>query len=838
MAKSRLNKIFSRIVDIRPDEKTIAFLLFFYFFLIMASYYIIKPVRDAQYLKEKGALYLPIAYLLTAVVMAFFVAFYSRLQVKVKRRILIISSLIFFIVTCFLSQRLFVGEREYSWMPLVFWVWANIYIIVLATQFWMLVNDVFNPREAKRLIGFFGSGGLLGGILGALLTGVIAFDHSDKLLIISTGILILGVFVVNYIFIWQRKKKHITYKADIKSKEGGQERAKAGFIDLFKTVRNNYYLSLLAGVMILTFTITTFIDYQSKTVISVLKPKMPEMTGFFGYFYAVLLVFPFFLQLFMTSKIIKRYGIRFALLLFPLVLLLCSFCIGLFPTILFFAIAIKAGDKSLSYSLNQSVRELLYIPVSPDLKNKAKIFIDMFLNRFAKLIAALILMVFLIRPSENPEHWIIRVRIVSIITVVFIIAWVIFNLKVSKEYTNTIKKKLELKWDRADRLVAEKVDVDYTKLIFDTIESRNRSSVLYAMNLFDLIKQDKLTPEVKKLISFKSDEVKVASLGGLFESGETVWLPETEDAQEEEVLEKDIEEIMSLDVYQEVMKDYVEKALTDKSIESETTKMEVAKALGLMDEHSLLSQKLEELLWDESPEVSRYALESVAKLKKKEYVPVLIQKLISPITREDASSALEKYGSKIVGTLADYMGDKEENLELRKRVASILASVGTQDAADFLTWELEEDREEMDAELIDSLDKVRSEKPDIQFQETIVRAKIFKEIKRYCQDIIELYDLISTGKKEEREKTLQKDLSVSFMNTFRLLGLIYPHEDIIKAFQNIRTETKDSVAYAVELLDNILEKEMKDVIFPLVEDLPLKERVKRCLNLIKILLDK
>jgi HEAT repeat protein len=423
-------------------------------------------------------------------------------------------------------------------------------------------------------------------------------------------------------------------------------------------------------------------------------------------------------------------------------------------------------------------------------------------------------------------------------TVVFIIAWIILNLKVSKEYTNTIKKKLELKWDRADRLVAEKVDVDYTKLIFDTIESRNRSSVLYAMNLFDLIKQDKLTPEVKKLISFKSDEVRFSSLGGLFESGETVWLPETEDAQEEEVLEKDIEEIMSLDVYQEVMKDYVEKALTDKSIESETTRMEVAKALGLMDEHSLLSQKLEELLWDESPEVSRYALESVAKLKKKEYVPVLIQKLISPITREDASSALEKYGSKIVGTLADYMGDKEENLELRKRVASILASVGTQDAADFLTWELEEDREEMDAELIDSLDKVRSEKPDIQFQETIVRAKIFKEIKRYCQDIIELYDLISTGKKEEREKTLQKDLSVSFMNTFRLLGLIYPHEDIIKAFQNIRTETKDSVAYAVELLDNILEKEMKDVIFPLIEDLPLKERVKRCLNLIKILLDK
>ena len=835
MAKSRLYRILSRIVDIRPGEKTIAFLLFSYFFLIMASYYIIKPVRDAQFLEEMGALNLPIAYLLTAFVMIVFVDFYSRLQVNVKRRVLIISSLIFFIVTCLFSRQ--PSIRDSSWIPLVFWVWANIYIIVLGTQFWMLVNDVFNPREAKRLIGFFGSGGLLGGILGALLTGFIAGVDPDILLFISAGILILGVFVVNYIFIWQRKKKPTSDRKDNKNKETGQERAKAGLIECFKTVRKNYYLMLLAGVVILTFIITTFIDYQSKTVISALKPKMPEMTGFFGYFYAVLLVFPFFLQLFMTSKIIKRYGIRFALLILPLVLLVCSFCIGFFPTIIF-AILIKGSDKSLSYSLNQSVRELLYIPVSADLKNKAKIFIDMFLNRFAKGIGALILMVFIIFPPKKSEDWKIIVLIVSILTVVFIIAWVILNLKVSREYTNTVKQKLELKWDRADRLVAEKVDVDYTKLIFDTIESKNRSSVLYAMNLFDLIKQDKLTPEVKKIISFKSREMRVSSLGGLFESGETALFPETEDTLDEEVLEKDIEEIMSLDVYQEVMKDYVEKALTDKSIESETTKMEVAKALGLMDAHSLLSQKLEELLWDESPEVSRYALESVAKLKKKEYVPVLIQKLISPITREDASSALEKYGSKIVGTLADYMGDREEDLELRKEVASILAGIGTQDAADFLIWELEEDRKDMDAELIDSLDKVRSEKPDIQFQETIVRAKIFKEIKRYCQDLIELYDLISTGKKEERQKNLQKDLSASFMNTFRLLGLIYPHEDIIKAFQNIRTETKDSMAYAVELLDNILEKEMRDVVFPLVEDLPLEERVKRCLNLIKILLDK
>ncbi|MBA7637972.1 hypothetical protein ES703_45621 [subsurface metagenome] len=266
---------------------------------------------------------------------------------------------------------------------------------------------------------------------------------------------------------------------------------------------------------------------------------MDRMTSLFGYFHAGLLVLPFFISLFLTSKVIKRFGIRLTLLFFPLMLLLCACGIYVWP-IFYLAIAIKASDKSLSFSLNQFTRELLYIPISPELKYKAKVFIDMFLNRFAKGLGALLLMIFLLpgfrvvesqdpsidanvsektsavektkaldkpemletldgeseadesqeAPEEElPDKRILIVKIVSGFSVLFILAWIFFNLKVSKEYTKTIKKKLEIKWDRADRLVAEKVDVDYTKLVFDTIESKNRSSVLYAMNVFDLIKK-------------------------------------------------------------------------------------------------------------------------------------------------------------------------------------------------------------------------------------------------------------------------------------------------------------------------------------------------------------
>jgi AAA family ATP:ADP antiporter len=829
MAKNLFNRILSRFAEIKPGEGLIASLLFFYFFLIMFPYGIIKPYRDAQYLVEVGSRELPIAYLLTAVFMGFFVHFYSKLQVKVKRQALIISSLIFFTVTCFLSREFFV--QRLSWIPLVFWIWANIFVVVLGTQFWILVNDVFNPREVKRLIGFFGSGGLLGGVLGGLLTGSLGRDRPDDLLLIASGLLVLSIFIVNYVFIWQRKNRPVPVKPNYLNKEKAKEPTKVGFVDCFNTVRKNYYLILLAAVVTLTFIVSTFIDYQSKTIIDVKMVRFGPgtYTEFFGYFHAGLYILPFLISLFLTSNVIKRYGIGLTLLLFPFILFLCFGGIAFLPLI-GFAVAIKASDKSLSFSLNQYVRELLYIPISPEVKYKAKIFIDMFLNRFAKGIGALILLIFIFLPADP---WQRRVEIVSIIAVVFILAWAFFNLKISKEYTNTVKQKLEKKWDRGDKVVAEKMDVDYTKLVFDTLESKDRSSVLYAMHLFDLIKYDKLTPEVRKLISYKSDEMRVTSLGGLFESGETALVPEMDDIIGEEALEKDIKEIMSLDVYQEVMKGYIDKVLVEKTEDYETSKMEVAKAIGLMESNSPLAQKLEEFLEDESPEVSRYAIESAARLKRREDVPALISKLHNPLTREDACAALEKYGERIVGTLSDYLGDSEEGVELRKEVASVLARIPIQDSADFLAWELAEDDEDMEPELIDALDRIRSKKPDIQVQKEIIKVKVFKEINTYYQILIESYDANSKIKKGMTNKQLSENLSSSMMNIFKLLGLIYPHEDIFRAYQNIRTGTKDSVDYAVELLDNILPKEIRDVVLPLIEQLPLEERVRRCRTLFK-----
>lgn len=821
MAKNGIERVFSRIIKFKSGELKISFLLFFYLFLVIAAYNVIKPIRNASFLEELGYQWLPLVYLLTAVIIGFVVAFHSKIQVRISRYSLITFSIIFFFISCFVFRFL----SGYGWveLPVIFWVWANIFIIVLNTQFWITVNDILNPREFKRLSGFFISGGILGGFIGGVLAGLLAKNNVDyNLLYLSAGLLALCALFVHLIFRWQRGEQPVQVKRENRGEDSPVTTAKPGFRDCYNTVKKNKYLKLIAAIVILTLVVSTLVDFQWNTVVN--ENKKEGLTSFFGYFNAGLMVFAFFLSILMTSNLYKRYGVRLSLLLYPIVLMLCLSGIGI-AAVLVMAIIIKGSDKSLAYTINRSARELLFIPVSPDLKYKAIVFIDMFVDRFAKGIGAVVLMIVL---SFGIQDYKDIIRIVSLISIILILGWIVLTLKASREYVNSVKQKLPPPEKRADQFVEEKLDVEYTKLIFDTLESKERSPDLYAMHIFDLIKQGKLTPELWQLLSGGPEEAVSSAFGALFEADRAALIQVNKGYSDKDFLKKEVQEIMSLDVYENVIKNYMEKVLSGKTEEALTAKIEIAKGIGFLAPDSPIAEKLGQLLEDESAEVRKYAIDSASKLLKREHVPALIKGLSDSATHGDASAALEKHGTKITGILADYLGDPEEDIELRKTIAAILGHIGNQDASDFLMWELAEGKKEMETELIDALDRIRSEKPEIEFSQKIVKKKISQEIKSHYSLYIDYSTAESEGEESEICKRISHDLKRSLRDIFRLLGLIYPHEDIVKAYQNIQKGTKNSIAYAVELLDNTLEKELKEALLPLVEDLTRQERVKAC----------
>ena len=367
-------------MDVRQDELVSTLFLFFYFFLVTASAYIIKPVKISLFLEWLTVKKLPLAYMLTALLIGFFVTLNSKLLQRMKRELYISISLAFFIMSFLVFWWLF--KIEWKWLSLVFWFWADVFTATSVTQFWILVNDEFNPRQAKRMIGFLVSGGLLGGITGALLaSSLVSIIRTEDLLLACPVLLIVCLILM----LSRRGFKISKGKTEIKQAEE-KKREKVSYRKSFQMFAKNRHLVILGGIMASTIIVTTLIDFQFNSVVEKKFMELDTRTAFLGTFFFVLLVFSYLLHVSTTNRILKNFGIHTAILITPLILLIGTLAVFFVPitALIFWAVPLKGADKSLAHSLSQSVRELLYIPVAPDIKYKAKVFIDLFVNKLPK----------------------------------------------------------------------------------------------------------------------------------------------------------------------------------------------------------------------------------------------------------------------------------------------------------------------------------------------------------------------------------------------------------------------------------------------------------------------
>jgi hypothetical protein len=193
------------------------------------------------------------------------------------------------------------------------------------------------------------------------------------------------------------------------------------------------------------------------------------------------------------------------------------------------------------------------------------------------------------------------------------------------------------------------------------------------------------------------------------------------------------------------------------------------------------------------------------------------------------------YGHVAMDELEAFLDNSEKRIQLRIAVVKVLANIGSKDAVRILLRELEGTTDELETEIVDALDRIRSEHADIEFPSKLARKVTLSLIKKYCLTFMDLHRMEPSGKSQEQKNLLEKKLGRYFWDIFRVLGLTYPHEDIVKARQNIKTGTAYSVAYAIELLDNTLKKDIKDYVIPLVEDLTPEQKQQKFLRMLKSL---
>jgi AAA family ATP:ADP antiporter len=822
-----------RIVKIKPREKKLAVLVFSYFFLIAAPYTVINALRTSHFLFKEGVGRLPVVYLLAVVATGAVVFLHSKVQARRSVQALIVPSLAFFAVSgLFLQWALGTGPgRDSVLLTYFFWVWASVLIIVLMTGFWMTVNEVYDPRQARRLMVFLNSGGLLGSVLGGLLVVLLSEGALGAFLMPLACLMLFGcMLVVGAIFRLHGPGSARSGRAPA-AKEAPEETG-AGVLETFRAVGRDRFLVLIAAIVGIGIIVSTCVEFQFlSAAYGHFGGRQSSLQAFFGLFEAGLTVFAFFLNFLMAGYLLKKLTAPRALLLAPAALLAGSAAVLLTPFGLASGVFIRGVEESLSFSVDHPFREIMYIPVPARLRHRAKAFIEMFVSQFAKVAGALVLLLFALLLNKKIEGYTPKfdpalARYLSWVVIAFLIPWILIALKVGKEYLSALKENIQPLWDPAERELAEKVDVESAKLVFDAIDSRSYSSILYALHLFDLLAQDRISPDLREIIAGKSEEVRAKALSDRLEAGAAALFPESLGGLTPDEVRTEIPIILSSDAYQRVMRSYAERVL-GQDPGSVVDKMELAKAIGLMGPDSLLAGHLTRLIGDEDPGVSAYALKSAARLKKEEYIPAVIRKLGVPVNLEDAVEALKGYGDTAVGALERSLLDRSGEFAVRRAAVDVLGRIGTRRAVRSLAEELEYGRGELDGRIIEVLDRLRAGNAAMTLSEAVAKRKTYALVRKFCRAFLDLQRGGEGPEKTGDRQDLARSLEATFADIFKLLGLFYPQEDIRRAYQNIRTGTRHSVAHAVEWLDNSLSRDLHDVILPLVDDLSVQEKTAR-----------
>ncbi len=416
----------SPLLTIRQDEWRRAVLMFLYFFLTMTSYYILKPVRNALFLESHGAENLPYIWLLTIGVLWAVASVYVRFAAILKKHVLMSWTIASFVAHILIFWWL--AAFSFRWTSVVFYVWVSIFSSFTVTQFWLFANDLFDPREAKRLFGFVGSGGILGGMVGGSITSWLAHTLGARnLLIVAAFILAACIFIIN--LLWQFEGERIVRLRPSGPPPTGPP---MGTRKLFALIGRTRYLLLLVGIVMFAKTVSTLVEYQFNTLVEANVAGLNDRTGFFGAFYQWLNVVALVVQFFLTSRILRTFGVGAALFLLPVGLAGGSLAIFFLPTLWSGAFTMMY-DGSMNYSLNQSTREVLYLPIERELRYKVKPLIDMIFYRLSKAVGSLLVLF-------STKVLSLSAREIALLPLGMVAAWMACIVATRREYVRELRR--------------------------------------------------------------------------------------------------------------------------------------------------------------------------------------------------------------------------------------------------------------------------------------------------------------------------------------------------------------------------------------------------------------
>jgi ATP:ADP antiporter, AAA family len=432
---TRFERYLTYVTRVRPGEGRAAFLFFLHGFLLLSSYQVIKALREAFILTKFSAETRSYVVALMALVLMLVVPLYGWVRRHLDGAQLLRTVTIFFVLTLPLFAIL--SDHKVS-IAIPFYIWAGIYGVMVVAQMWAFAADSFNVKTGQRLFVVIMLGANLGALVGSKLTQLVVAALS------TTGLMIFATCTLGAtLFLATPERAAVP--------EGSRSIAIArshptprllGGIGL--VLRDRYLILIALFVVLLNWINSTgeFIlgDYVRTHALEAVGPGGGEealktyIAAFYGNFNFWVTLIGLLIQMLLVSRIYQAVGVRGAMLVHPIIvaigyaLLAAAPMIGGFIPIFSLIRRIKVADNGVDYSLMNTTRQALFLPVDRDSKYDGKMAIDTFFWRFGDLIQAVGIYIGL-----NLLAW--RSHEFALLNLGLSLVWILLAMAMGRSYT-------------------------------------------------------------------------------------------------------------------------------------------------------------------------------------------------------------------------------------------------------------------------------------------------------------------------------------------------------------------------------------------------------------------
>lgn len=845
----------ARLFNLRGGEGRRGALLFAYLFLVITAYLLGKTARDALFLSAFKASKLPYADMAIALSVGVVIAAYVTIGRRVALRDLLVGCLLVFAVLQCGFWYLAKYQPQWTWQYPVFYVWVGIFGVLAPAQVWTLANYLLTTGEAKRVFGLLGAGGITGWIFSGLLADKLAKTPGlgTESLLLVMGIL-LALCAVLVVLLWRERGRSLAAGATPHAEPQSKSlRESLGLIV------SSPYLRSISSLIVLASLATCFAGWQFKAIAKAAYPDKNALTAFFGQFNFWAGVVCLVLQLAVTSRFLRRFGLGPALLVVPLTVFVSELGVLALGT-LTTAILLKSSDAVVRYSLDKSSVELLFLPIPPEVKLQAKSAIDTVIWRLGDGLSGLALAIF-----TDRLHW--SAQRVSAVNLVFAAAWIAAAVRARRRYGETLLQSLRHRRLDAERQLAPVIDRSTADILNSQLSSADSSEVLYALDVFGVSQSPQTHPGVRDLLGHGDPAVRRRALELLDSTGDLWALPRVEEMLRDPDLDvrsaalrflshhtrlDPLTRIRELDSFEEVSvvagivsflaqsgdreslpeaRVLMDRMIAERGPEGSRARLEAASLIGSLPD--AFDSQLDALLADPDPEVVRSAVRAAGKLRKRRVAHPLMELLGDARVRQEAADALTAMGDRVLGALRDQLMDGNAPLAIRLEIPAVLARLGSQGAANALTENLLEGDPELRFRTICALNELRRDSPQILVAPARLHAALGFETMLHCRtsQIASVALRTAAPRSPEEPPTgvlrrLEAARDQEIERIFRILSLLYPGTDFRSAHHGLRSSDPTARDHALEFLEITLDGNLRKSLVPLLDpSASLDERV-------------